>query len=487
MSKINYQEWESVIGLEIHAQINTNSKLFSGAKNIFGAEPNSEVDIFDCALPGTLPVLNKAAIEHAVRTGLAINGTINKYSAFDRKHYFYPDLPSGYQISQFYYPIVTNGKIEIEIEDGNKKIINVERIHIEQDAGKTIHDLSPKYSYIDLNRSGVPLMEIVSKPEISSAEEAIEYIKNLQMIMQYVGSCDGNMEKGNLRCDANISVRKKGDPKLGTRCEVKNLNSTSNILQAINFEIKRQIDILESGGEIEQQTRLFDANLCETRKLRGKEEAMDYKYFPDPDLLPVHLEDEYIDNIAKTLPKLPHQRKAHYQQLNLGHEFIKTMIADFAMGEYFEEVLLNNDFELCPLLCSNWVNIEMLGRLNKRGIFCFSDSPIKPIQLAGLLKTIKSQLINAKIAKEVLDKMFEENLDAEYIIERDKLAQVIDYDAIRAVIKEVLQNNLSQVESYKNGKVQLYGYFVGQVMKKGQGKFNPDAVNEMLREEIDKI
>jgi aspartyl-tRNA(Asn)/glutamyl-tRNA(Gln) amidotransferase subunit B len=495
----NGTEWECVIGLEIHAQINTKTKLFSNAKNNFGAEPNSQVDIFDAALPGVLPVLNDEAVRCAVKTGLAINSLINKFSSFDRKHYFYPDLPSGYQISQFYYPIVSDGKIEIETENSeNSKVIRINRIHIEQDAGKNIHDLSPRFSYIDLNRAGVPLMEIVSEPDIRSGEEAVEYIKKLQLIMRYIGTCDGDMEKGNLRCDANVSVRKKGETKLGTRCEIKNLNSTSNILAAINFEIKRQIEILEDGGEIEQQTRLFDVLSGETKKLRGKEEAMDYRYFPDPDLLPIRLSDEYIENIKKQIPILPDQRKKKYIEMGLNHEFIKNMISDFDMGNFFENVL-NFLYEKIDcddqkkknigVTLANWVNVEMSARLKNAEIKSFLDSHISQENFGKLIHAIETELINAKIAKDVLDKMFEnkENCCPIEIIEKEGLAQIVDEKLIKDLVLRILEKNPKQVSEYKGGKEQLYGFFVGQIMKESKGKINPEIANKILKSELDSL
>lgn len=493
-------EWEAVIGLEIHAQINTKTKLFSGAKNGFGAEPNSQVDIFDVALPGVLPVLNEAAIEGAVKTGLAINAKINKFSAFDRKHYFYPDLPSGYQISQFYYPIVSDGKIEIELEGfESPKLVRINRIHIEQDAGKNIHDLSPRFSYIDLNRAGVPLMEIVSEPDIRSGEEAVEYIKKLQLIMRYVETCDGDMEKGNLRCDANVSVRRKGDEKLGTRCEIKNLNSTSNILAAINYEIKRQIEIIENGDEVEQQTRLFDTSSGETKKLRGKEEAMDYRYFSDPDLLPIILEDEFISGIKAKMPILPDEKRKKYVDMGLNHEFIKNMINDFDMGNFFENVLsflhekIGSEDEQkkknIGLTLANWINVEMAARLKNSSIDSFSKSHVNEENLGKLIHAMETKLINAKIAKDVLDKMFEkkESCCPLEIIEKEGLVQIVDEKFIQDLIDKILEANPKQLNDYKAGKEQLYGFFVGQIMKEAKGKVNPEIVNKFLKEKLDDL
>lgn len=490
------QDWECVIGLEIHAQVQSKSKLFSGSSTKPNAEQNTHVSFFDAAIPGTLPILNMFCIEQAVKTGLAINGQINKYSVFDRKHYFYPDLPNGYQISQFYYPIVTGGEILIEINQDKKyseKIINLERIHIEQDAGKSVHDLdkSGKTSHIDLNRSGVALMEIVSKPEINSPQEAVSYIKKLQLIMRYVGTCDGNMELGNLRCDANVSVRKHGDKKLGTRCEIKNLNSTSNIEAAICYEIQRQIDLLESGKEVECQTRLFDVESGETKKLRGKENAEDYRYFPDNDLLTVELNDEDILRIKKTLPKLPDERKKEYIAHGLNGEVILNLVNDSDMGDYFDAVITS---KIKPELAINWINVELLSRMNKAKICSFKDLPesVCMKNLVELLQLIQDSTINGKIAKDVLDKMFDSgisenptNLTAKQIIERDGLSQLTDTGAIEKIITKILENNKDNVAKYKGGNQKLLGFFVGQVMKISGGKANPYIVNKILLEKLE--
>lgn len=475
------KDWEVVIGLEIHAQIHSQSKLFSSASTKFGEEANVNVAFFDASTPGTLPVLNKYCIEQTVKTGLAINAEINKHSVFDRKHYFYPDLPNGYQISQFYYPTVGRGVLTIELENGVEKNIRIERIHVEQDAGKSIHDLDPKNTLIDLNRAGVGLMEIVSDPDISSPEEAILYIKKLQLIMQYVGTCDGNMEKGNLRCDANVSVRKVGD-KLGTRCEIKNLNSTSNIHNAIEYEINRQIEILENGGKIESQTRLFDAEKQETKKLRNKEDANDYRYFPDPDLLPVDLTDEYIEKLRKNLPKLPDIRKKEYMDYGLNHEVVHDLVNDIDMGNYFEKVLT---YKIDPKLSANWVNIELTSRMTKKGIHSFKDCQISPEHFAELLKCIENKEISGSAGKSVLDKMFEDlSLSPKKIIEKEGLGQISDNSAIEKLVDEVLIMNENQVTKYKNGEVKLFRFFVGEAMKKSQGKANPAIINEVLKEKL---
>jgi aspartyl-tRNA(Asn)/glutamyl-tRNA(Gln) amidotransferase subunit B len=475
------KDWEAVIGLEIHAQIHSESKLFSSAPTKFGEEANTNVSLFDSATPGTLPILNKYCIEQAVKTGLAINAIINKISIFDRKHYFYPDLPNGYQISQFYHPTVGKGVLTIELENGKEKEIKIERIHVEQDAGKSIHDLDPKNTLIDLNRAGVGLMEIVSDPDISSPEEAVLYIKKLQLIMQYIGTCDGNMEKGNLRCDANVSVRKIGD-KLGKRCEIKNLNSTSNIYNAIEYEINRQIKILENGGQIESQTRLFDVDNQETKKLRSKENAEDYKYFPDPDLLPIEITDEYIEKLKRKLPKLPDVRKKEYINYGLNHEVVNNLVNDIYMGNYFEQVLKNH---IDPKLAANWINIEITSRMTKLGIHSFKECPISIENLSELLQCIEKQEISASAGKSVLDKMFENNtLNPKKIIENEGLSQISDISQIERMIDEVLLANSSQVEKYKNGETKLFGFFVGESMKKSKGKANPGIINEILKKKL---
>jgi aspartyl-tRNA(Asn)/glutamyl-tRNA(Gln) amidotransferase subunit B len=475
------KDWEAVIGLEIHAQINSESKLFSSASTKFGEEANMNVALFDASTPGTLPILNKYCIEQAVKTGLAINAKINKISVFDRKHYFYPDLPNGYQISQFYYPTVGRGVLTIELEDGSEKKIGIERIHVEQDAGKSIHDLDPKNTLIDLNRAGVGLMEIVSDPDISSPEEAVLYIKKLQLIMQYVNTCDGNMEKGNLRCDANVSVRRPGD-KLGKRREIKNLNSTSNIYNAIEYEINRQIEILESDGEIESQTRLFDADLQETRKLRSKENAEDYRYFPDPDLIPVKLTDEYIENLKKNLPKLPDERKKEYVDYGLNHEVINNLVHDIDMGNYFERVLKN---QIDAKLTANWINKELTSRMKKKAIHSFKECTINVEKFSELLKCIENEEISESAGKTVLDEMFKNyHMTPKQIIEKEELRQISDISQIEAMIDEILAKNAAQVEKYKNGEVKLFGFFVGESMKKSQGKANPAVINEILKKKL---
>lgn len=476
--KGNTGDWEVIIGLEVHAQITTNSKLFSGAPITFGAETNANVSFVDAAMPGMLPVINEKAIEQAVRTGLALGAEIHLTSVFDRKNYFYPDLPQGYQISQYLDPIVGKGEITLDLPDGSQKVVGITRLHVEQDAGKSLHEYSPKHSYIDLNRSGVGLMEIVSEPDMRSADEAAAYVKKLRSILRYVGTCDGDMEKGNLRCDANVSVRKSGDP-LGTRCEIKNLNSVRFLHKAIEFEAMRQVEVLESGGKINQETRLFDSTKGETRTMRSKEDAMDYRYFPDPDLLPLTLTQEFVDEIKKTLPELPDEKKARYMDMGLSAYDASVIVAEKENTDYFEELAKGRDAKLA----SNWMTGELFGRLNKSGI-AFEESPISAANLAGLIDLIADNTISGKIAKDVLDKMFESGKDAATIVEEEGLKQVTDTGAIEKVVDEVIAANPDKVAEYKGGKDKLFGFFVGQVMKLSGGKANPAAVNEILKQKL---
>lgn len=475
----NTGEWEIVIGLEVHAQVTSNSKLFSGSSTLFGEEPNNNVSFVDAAMPGMLPVINEKAIEQAVRTGLAIEAEINKYSVFDRKNYFYPDLPQGYQISQYLDPIVGKGRLVLDLPDGRAKEIGVTRIHLEQDAGKSLHEFSPNDTYIDLNRSGVTLMEIVSEPDMRSAEEAGAYVKKLRSILRYIGTCDGDMEKGNMRADANVSVRRPGG-ELGTRCEIKNVNSIRFIMKAIEYEAMRQVEIIEGGGTINQETRLFDPNKGETRTMRSKEDAHDYRYFPDPDLLPLAFDDAFIDNIRKTLPELPDQKKQRYVEVfGLSPYDAGVIVADKQTAEYFEALVEKHD----PKLSSNWMTVELFGRLNKQGIE-FEVNPITTERLSGLLALIENNTISGKIAKDVLDKMLESGASAEDIVEKEGLKQVTDTGAIEKIIDEVLVANPDKVEEYKSGKDKLFGFFVGQVMKVSQGKANPGLVNQLLKQKL---
>jgi len=477
--KGNTGKWEIMIGLEVHAQVNSNSKLFSGAPIAFGAEPNSQVSLVDAAMPGMLPVLNQYCVEQAIRTGLGLKAKINKRSIFDRKNYFYADLPQGYQISQFKDPIVGTGTIILDMKDGSTRSVGVERIHLEQDAGKSMHDQSPDSTFIDLNRSGVALMEIVSQPDMRSAEEAGEYMKKLRSILRYLGTCDGDMEKGNLRCDANISVRKVGGEP-GTRNEIKNLNSIRNIVHAINHEARRQIEEIEAGGVIEQATRLFDVNSGETRVMRTKEDAHDYRYFPDPDLYPLEFDDALIEKIRSTLPELPDEKKQRYMDgAGLSAYDAGVLVADQASADFFDELVKNSD----PKLAVTWLTAELFGRLNKidKNI---SESPVTAIQLSGLIKLISDNTISGKIAKTVLDEMVETGKDADVIVEEKGLKQVTDTGAIESIIDAVIANNPNQVEQYKSGKEALFGFFVGQVMKESRGKANPKIVNEILKKKL---
>lgn len=476
--KGNTGDWEVIIGLEVHAQVTSNSKLFSGAPIGFGAEPNENVSLIDAGMPGMLPVINEVCIEQAVRTGLGLNAQINLRSVFDRKNYFYADLPQGYQISQYLDPIVGKGTLIIDMPDGSSREIGITRLHLEQDAGKSLHEHSPKYSFIDLNRAGVALMEIVSEPDLRSAEEAGAYVKKLRSILRYLGTCDGDMEKGNLRCDANVSVRKPGGP-LGTRCEIKNVNSIRFLIKAIEYEANRQVEILESGGKIDQETRLFDANTGETRTMRTKEDAHDYRYFPDPDLLPLAFSQAFVDSIKKTLPELPDQKKQRYMEMGLSSYDAGVLVAEQVTAEFFEKVSAKHE----PKMAANWITAELFGRLNKAGQE-IDQSPVDADKLIGLLNLIKDNTISGKIAKDVLDKMFETGKDAASIVKEEGLQQVTDTGAIEKVIDEVLAANPDKVAEYKSGKDKLFGFFVGQTLKQSGGKANPAMVNELLKKKL---
>ncbi len=472
--------WEIVIGLEVHAQIKSSAKLFSASAAEFGAEPNTNVSFIDAAMPGMLPVINPKCVEQAVRTGLAIKANINNVSVFDRKNYFYADLPQGYQISQFKLPIVSEGSILIEMPYG-KKNINVERIHIEQDAGKSIHDQSPTESFIDLNRSGVGLMEIVSCPDMRSADEAGEYVKKLRQILRYVGSCDGDMEKGSLRCDANVSVRKAGEEKLGTRNEIKNLNSVRFIIQAINFEARRQIELLESGGVVEQATRLFDTQTGATRVMRTKEDAHDYRYFPDPDLYPLKIENSFINKIRSELPELPDDKRERYKfQLGLSDYDAEVIASEKEKAEFFD-IVFNATKD--AKLTSSWLTAELFGRLNKTNLE-ISSSPVTAAGLAELINLIKSGEISGKIAKDVLDEMFVSKKTPTQIVEEKGLKQVSDTGSIEKAIDEVISKFPNEVAEYRSGKDKLFGFLIGQVMKLTQGKANPQSLNELLKKKL---
>ncbi len=471
-------DWEIIIGMEVHAQVASRSKLFSGAATEFGAEPNAQVSLVDAGMPGMLPVINEFCVEQAVRTGLGLNAKINLTSRFDRKNYFYVDLPQGYQISQYEYPIVGEGEITIEPEDREAIIVGIERLHLEQDAGKSIHDLSPDETYVDLNRSGVALMEIVSKPDMRSPEEASAYIEKLRGIVRALGTCDGDMEKGNLRADVNVSVRRPGG-ELGTRCEIKNVNSMRFIRQAIQYEARRQIDIIEAGGTIDQETRLFDSVKGETRSMRSKEDAHDYRYFPDPDLLPLRLEQSFVDRIKDNLPELPDARKARFiSDYGIPDYDAGVLTADKTKGDYYEIVAKGRDGKIA----ANWVMVELFGALNKAGLD-LEDSPISADNLGGLLDRIHDKTISGKIAKTIFEKMFEGGGTADEIIEREGLKQVTDMGAIETMVDEAIAANPAQAEKAKDNP-KLLGFFVGQVMKASGGKANPQAVNEILRAKL---
>ncbi len=472
-------KWEIVVGMEIHAQVIANSKLFSGASTNFGAAPNAQVSMVDAAMPGMLPVLNKKCVEQAIRTGLGLNAQVNKHSVFARKNYFYPDLPQGYQISQFEDPIIGKGTIEIDLPDGSTKNIGITRLHLEQDAGKSIHDQHPSKSYVDLNRSGCALMEIVSEPDIRGAEEAAAYLNKIRMILRYLETCDGNMDEGSMRADVNISVRKIGD-ELGTRAEIKNVNSVKAVGQAIEYEARRQVDLLENGQKVVQETRLWDPDKMETRSMRSKEEAHDYRYFPDPDLLPLDFSQEWVDEIKQTLPELPDEKKHRFiNEFGLSTYDASILIAERQRADYYETVAKNRD----PKIAANWVINELLGILHKNNK-TIDDSPIPADKLGGLIDLITNETISGKIAKDVFAEMFKSGKDAAIIVEEKGLKQVTDTGAIEAMVDEVIAENPDNVAKYKAGKDKLFGFFVGQVMKKSQGKANPATVNKLLKNKL---
>ena len=473
--------FEIVVGLEIHAQVKSNSKLFSGSSTKFGAQPNYNVSLVDAAMPGMLPVINKECITQTIKTGLGLKAKINLFSVFDRKNYFYADLPQGYQISQFSDPIVGEGTVILNFKDGSKREIGIERVHLEQDAGKSMHDQHPTKSYIDLNRSGVALMEIVSKPDIRSPKEAGEYVKKIRSILRYLGTCDGNMEQGSLRCDVNVSVRKEGEP-FGTRCEIKNLNSIRFVVQAIEVEAQRQIQVLESGGEIIQQTRLFDAIKGETRSMRSKEDAHDYRYFPDPDLMPLELTQEFVDNIFSKLPKLPDEIRSELtNKFGLSSYDASVISEEKEIADYFFIAAEGRDGKLV----SNWITSELFGALNKKGL-SLSESPISPKQIGSLVDLIINDTISGRIAKDVFSEMFKTGKDAIHIVEEKGLKQTSNLDEINNIIQKVLITNKDKVIEYNSGKQKLFGFFIGQVMKLTGGKANPKIVNELLQEQLKK-
>ncbi len=481
-------DWEVVIGLEVHAQVTSKSKLFSGASTAFGGDPNSHVSLVDAAMPGMLPVINEECVRQAVRTGLGLNAQINLRSVFDRKNYFYPDLPQGYQISQYKSPIVGEGEIEVELDGGKNgetrtATVGIERLHLEQDAGKSLHDQSPTMSFVDLNRSGVALMEIVSKPDIRDAEQAKAYVTKLRSILRYLGTCDGDMEKGSLRADVNVSVRKPGGP-LGTRCEIKNMNSINFIGQAIEYEARRQIEIIEDGGSIDQETRLYDPNKGETRSMRSKEEAHDYRYFPDPDLLPLEFSQSFVDALKADLPELPDQKKARFiADLGLSAYDASVLVAERESAGFYEAVLSTlKDRARDGKLAANWVINELFGRLNKEGRD-ISSSPVAAEQLGAIVELIGEGTISGKIAKDLFEIVWTEGGDPRELVESRGMKQVTDLGAIEKVVDEIVAANPDKVAQAKE-KPQLVGWFVGQVMKSSGGKANPQAVNDLLKSKL---
>ena len=470
--------WNLVIGIEIHAQVNSKSKLFSSSPTDFGSKPNSQVSLIDAAMPGMLPVINKFCIEQAVKSGIGLNAKINKKSIFDRKNYFYQDLPQGYQISQYKDPIVGEGFVEIETENGQKKI-GVERLHLEQDAGKSLHDQDPNFTFVDLNRSGIALMEIVSKPDMSSPEEAVEYVRKVRSILRYLGTCDGNMEQGSLRADVNVSVNKPGN-ELGTRCEIKNLNSFKFIHAAIVYEAKRQIKLIEQGESVNQETRLFNTQSGETRSMRSKEDAHDYRYFPDPDLLPLTLDDDWIKGLQESIPELPDQIKERFiNEYSLSSYDANIIVSDKATSEYFEDVVKNRN----PKLVTTWVTGELFSILNKKNLI-IEDSPITSKQLGELVDNIEKGKISNRQAKEVLEEMCENGKGALEIIDEKGLSQISDENEIESLVDNVLNSNPENVKKYKNGKDKLFGFFVGEAMKLSKGKANPKIVNDLIKKKL---
>jgi aspartyl-tRNA(Asn)/glutamyl-tRNA(Gln) amidotransferase subunit B len=476
-------EWEVVVGLEVHAQVVSNAKLFSGAATEFGAEPNTQVSLVDAAMPGMLPVPNRECIRQAVRTGMALDAKINKWSRFDRKNYFYADLPQGYQISQLYHPLVGEGELEVlvdEKDEGSAKTIGIERIHVEQDAGKLMHDQHATMSYVDLNRCGVALMEIVSRPDMRSPAEAGAYLRKLRSILRYVGSCDGNMEEGSMRADVNVSVRKPGS-EFGTRTETKNVNSVRFVMAVVEHEAKRQVELIESGGSVTQETRLFDPDKGVTRSLRSKEDAHDYRYFPDPDLLPLELDDSFLEECRATLPELPDAKRKRYEELGVTSYNASVLTAEVETARWFDSLL---DSGAEPKQASNWVVAELFGALNRRGE-SIDQSPVSPPQAAELLTLVADGTISGTIAKQVFEIMLETGQGASAIVEERGLRQTSDTGAIDSEIDKILAANADKVADYKGGKQQLFGFFVGQVMKAMQGKANPKLVNERLRAKLD--
>ena len=477
--KRDNKEYEVVIGLEVHAQVLSESKLFSASPTKFGSEPNTQVSLVDAAFPGMLPVINEFCIKQAIKTGIGLNAKINNRSIFDRKNYFYADLPQGYQISQYKNPIVGEGSVTLDMPEGEKKI-GIERLHLEQDAGKSIHDIDPKNTLVDLNRSGVALMEIVSKPDLRSLDEVNAFIKKLRSIMRYLGTCDGNMQEGSLRADVNVSVRKKGVLEFGTRCEIKNVNSIKFMQMAIDYEANRQVDVLEEGGSVDQETRLFDTKKNETRSMRTKEDAHDYRYFPDPDLLPLELNDEFIEDIKKDIPELPDEKKKRFiEKFKLSPYEANILVSDIETSKYFEDVSIKSDIKLA----TNWITGELFALLNDKNIE-ITESPISSENLAKLINLIKDGTISGKIAKTVFEIMADGNKDPEKIVEEKGLKQQSDPKELEKIIDKVILDNPKNVGAYKSGKDKLFGFFVGQVMKQSNGKANPQLVNEILKKKL---
>ncbi|MDC1148618.1 Asp-tRNA(Asn)/Glu-tRNA(Gln) amidotransferase subunit GatB [Pelagibacteraceae bacterium] len=472
-------DYEVVIGLEVHAQVLSKAKLFSASATQFGAEPNSQVSLVDAAMPGMLPVINKFCIEQAVKTGLGLNAKINTFSKFDRKNYFYADLPQGYQISQFKHPIVGEGKVILDMPYGTKEV-GIERLHLEQDAGKSMHDQDPNHSFVDLNRSGIALMEIVSKPDLRSPSEVGEYIKKLRSIMRYLNTCDGNMEQGSLRADVNVSVRPKNSKDFGTRCEIKNVNSIKFMQQAIEYEARRQINLIEDGKEVDQETRLFDTKKQETRSMRSKEDAHDYRYFPDPDLLPLEIDERYIEDLKKTLPELPDQKKQRLiSDFKLTSYEASVIISDQAVSEYYEKVAKNSDYKLA----ATWLMGDLFATLNKEAKD-ITKSPVSAENLAKMINLIKDGTISGKIAKTVFEEMVKSDGDPLKIVEDKGLKQTSDPKEIENIVDKILASNQDKVEQYKSGKDKLFGFFVGQVMKEMKGKGNPQMINDILKNKL---
>ena len=477
------KEYEVVIGLEVHAQVTSNSKLFSTSSTKFGAEPNTQVSLVDAAFPGMLPVINEFCVKQAIKTGIGLKAQINKRSVFDRKNYFYADLPQGYQISQFKDPIVGEGKVILDMPNGQKEV-GIERLHLEQDAGKSIHDMDPQNTFVDLNRSGVALMEIVSKPDLRSPDEVNAYIKKLRSIMRYLGTCDGNMQEGSLRADVNVSVRLKGEKDFGTRCEIKNVNSIKFMQMAINYEANRQVDLIEDGQKIDQETRLFDTKKNETRSMRSKEDAHDYRYFPDPDLLPLEVTDEFIDNIKLEIPELPDDKKKRFiDEFKISPYEATILVSDIEVAKYFEEVVAkmgkNNDMNLAV----NWITGELFAVLNDKNLE-MSQSPISAKNLAKLINLIKNGTISGKIAKSIFEDMISGDIDPQVIVEEKGLKQESDPKALEVLIEKIINENRDKAIEYKQGKEKLFGFFVGQVMKNSGGKANPQMVNEILKAKL---